>query len=972
MFSRDPSTGKRKVPAWLAHYTNPRELKVWVRCVIASWVASLLMYILPSLRTIGTATFFACFVLFIVPPSGIVSVFILVSLTLLLGMALAWAWGVIVMKAAYAARPAAETQAKLQALGQEAYSQANSTGQSVAYVQQKLIYDGFMLDTRVTVIFFVLICLFIYFLARLRVKNPKFTLVQVFGTIISDLFLAFGPLLPSFSGTLPKLLIEPSAIGIGIGLACSIIFFPQSTSYAVLNAIQDLFNLSKNPVEYTIKSLSDGEELQLADLQKTKSQMIAAYKAVEPGMGFLPIDFSRGRWSADDIKSLQEPIRQTLIATLALLDFHITRVRGFARLEEIRAASSANGAAEKPVPSVGKRQLLENMDMIEAIQSPEAESARSETIEVLREASGEILAICKDVIATAAECIHAVNSRRWAFRQATEKNAELLKKSHELLESLRSVRTSFATETTDKLIEKHGSLFEEDGKLKQTDEIPVHSIRGIMIGMVFEENVVAVADSLDQLLSRIIALLEGRPSPRIWLPTSLRYAAAWIFRQTPVPSIPGQSPVEDPDEVEKRSQDAQHRLQISRGHTVKRRNGAGRAILGLYHWLINAEGMYAMKMVIVTIALGVPAVIPSSAGFYYREKGFWALIMGQTTMLVYMSDFALSVICRTAGTIVGGVLGLIGWYIASGKEDGDPVPLAIVSGAGMMFHMSLRLWGSPAILQGTLMSAATALLVIGYSYDDVNIPAYGNPGVGYNVFWRRLVLVFVGLAASTIVQIFPRPPSAARHICKSLSNAMRSLTDHYALLLSCWGRSDRETGLIAEQISVDMAETLSNLDAPIALLKLEFSSSPFDSKTLSKVKCLCQDLNQNIGRLLYQSASLPPALQTRLSQTTGLLENRSISDIMAVLGVVEQSLKTGDALPELLPTPLVKRCHEFWVARHAGIGLEVEQIREENYRRYCVAVSSYLKVLAAVDELVLVVKGVLGEAHVVVREVASC
>lgn len=62
MFSRDPSTGKRKVPAWLAHYTNPRELKVWVRCVIASWVASLLMYILPSLRTIGTATFFAWYV----------------------------------------------------------------------------------------------------------------------------------------------------------------------------------------------------------------------------------------------------------------------------------------------------------------------------------------------------------------------------------------------------------------------------------------------------------------------------------------------------------------------------------------------------------------------------------------------------------------------------------------------------------------------------------------------------------------------------------------------------------------------------------------------------------------------------------------------------------------------------------------------------------------------------------------------
>ncbi|KAJ5799478.1 uncharacterized protein N7518_001546 [Penicillium psychrosexuale] len=41
---------------------------------------------------------------------------------------------IIAIKAAISARPAAETQAKLQALGQAAYSQANSTGQAVADV----------------------------------------------------------------------------------------------------------------------------------------------------------------------------------------------------------------------------------------------------------------------------------------------------------------------------------------------------------------------------------------------------------------------------------------------------------------------------------------------------------------------------------------------------------------------------------------------------------------------------------------------------------------------------------------------------------------------------------------------------------------------------------------------------------------------------------------------------------------------
>ena len=62
----------------------------------------------------------------------------------------------------------------LQALGQQAESRANLTGKTVASAQQELIYSSFMLDTRVMVVYFVLSCLFIYFILT---------------TIISSLFL---------------------------------------------------------------------------------------------------------------------------------------------------------------------------------------------------------------------------------------------------------------------------------------------------------------------------------------------------------------------------------------------------------------------------------------------------------------------------------------------------------------------------------------------------------------------------------------------------------------------------------------------------------------------------------------------------------------------------------------------------------------------------------------------------------------
>ena len=251
-----------------------------------------------------------------------------------------------------------------------------------------------------------------------------------------------------------------------------------------------------------------------------------------------------------------------------------------------------------------------------------------------------------------------------------------------------------------------------------------------------------------------------------------------------------------------------------------------------------------------------------------------------------------------------------------------------------------------------------------------HIPSYGNPGVGYNVFWRRLVLVLVGIAAATVVQLFPRPPSSTRHVSRSLSNTIRTLSDHYALLLTCCGHPDhRETGQIAQQISLDVAEVLATLNGPIGLLRFEFSSSPFDSQTLGRVHSLCQELNQNIGRLLLLTSSLPLDLQTRLARTFGLLDHRQVGDAMAVLGVVEQALKTGDALPEVLPTPLVKRAYEYWLRRPEGVQLGIDLVRDENYRKFCVAVSAYLKFLGVVDELVLVVKQALGEVHVVSREV---
>lgn len=969
--------GRRfKLPGWLDHF-NAHDLKILFRCWAAAWVASLLIFIGPALHKIGIATFFAALLLYIVPPGGILFIYLLAGLSLLFGMCLAWAWGLLSMKAALAARPDSETQALVQAMQQQAVAIANQTGISPAAEARILVYDGFLLDTRITVIFYVMICVFIYFMSRVRVANPKFALAQIFGIIIADLFLLFGPTLPSFKAFLPNVLIKPGAIGIGLGFACCLVFFPQSTSSVALRQMEQLVRLGETPVKLTRQMLA-GEPLDLQQLMGVKAKMIGAYKAMQPSLAFLPLDFSRGRWSSADIKSLQEPLRQANLSTMSLLDYHITLLRADQKLQEHKLPSQdgpgKSDVQEKRAREVGQRQLQESADMMQALNSPEHGASRARTRESLRKSTTGLLELSSETNELIVQCIHGVNSGRW-FRRAVSQNqlGELTARAATVLQTLQATRVSCATETTESLLEGHADLFDENGQLKSGEHLGPHALRGIVLGMVMEERILGSAEALERLLAQVLRLMQERTKERIWIPSGLRYAFRWLVnprQKAPVEDLTAANPATDPDEAEEQTKEAYRRLKISRGYGRPiRRSLLARSLTGTYQWFTNPGGMYALRMVIVTIAVAIPAAIPHSTGFYYREKGIWALITAQTTLLVYMGDFTISLIGRAIGTIVGGVMGMVAWYIGAGNGPGNAYGLAAITAVMTAILMWWRLFLPPIFTMAAIMGGATFALVIGFSYDDTHTWQYGLPGHGYEAFWKRLVTVLLGLVAAFIVQIFPRPPSATRHICKTLSNTIRILSDHYALLLSHWSKPETNSPIsaVTEKIAIDVAESLLSIQGSIGLLKFEMTLSPFHREALGKMHTLCQDMNQALGRLLMLSTTLPQHFQERLAQNVGMLNDHSIGDIMAVLSVIEQALTSGLPLPERLPTPLVKRCFETWLAQHRAAELSTTLVRDENYRRYCVAIAMYLKFLSSVDDMVLVLKGTLGESHLIER-----
>lgn len=312
---------------------------------------------------------------------------------------------------------------------------------------------------------------------------------------------------------------------------------------------------------------------------------------------------------------------------------------------------------------------------------------------------------------------------------------------------------------------------------------------GVVLSMVVEDRIVTICDALEAVLEHILHLMESRKKERVWLPGRFRYAFSWLLNGKASNSVTSTSVegVDDPDKGIDQMKEARRRLRIVRkgqGVPQPRWGPITRLVVGTYKWLTSAGGMYALRMVVVTIATAIPASLPHTAGFFYREKGVWAVITAQTCLLMYMADFTFSLVSRLLGTIIGGLIGLAAWYAGSGNGTGNPYGLGATTAVAVVVLMWLRIFLPASYMQASVMAASTFALIIGFSYDQRHYVQYGLPGIGYVAFWKRVVTVLLGFVAAFIVQMLPKPPSATSHVSKTLANTVRSLADHYALLLS--------------------------------------------------------------------------------------------------------------------------------------------------------------------------------------------
>jgi hypothetical protein len=823
--------------------------------------------------------------------------------------------------------------------------------------------------------------------ARIRVAAPKLVLVSVFALVTADIFLVTAPLLPTFQGTIPKTMIIPVAVAISIGAVCNIIFFPQSTSHVVMDGIRDLIRSMKGfPAALQWQFKNPNIRMNLDRLTRIKVDLADTNKGLDTSTKFLPMDFTYGRLSPDDITSLNEPIRNMLVAFVELLQLQINHEEGQVKEEELFAAAdevydekhSAQGH------QVGHHQITRAVDIRSRRRHPDTDHVMDQSFRTLSTSAERLMQEIEKALEAIDQAL-AGDARKLKTRD------QVIKAHADVLEALKESEATFISSGARDLVQQHSKYFDETGHIilpKDDTELPP-PLLGLMLGILFQERIQNLSKNLISVLERINELEATRTQRRFWGPRGLQKLLSWGLEKDAVPTTvkgsvdlrPTTSHVSH-DESKRRKRfskkkktdisgleptnTAKARLENMRKPTGRRRHTSSRILLNIIHWLGNTEGIFALRVLIVTIALSIPAVVPATAGFYYREKGMWATLMAQLGLVPYTSDFVSGLIIRTVGTAAGGVIGLAAWYIGSGNGPGNPYGMSAVLAVVIVVFMWWRLFAPAEHMSAGIMLTSTAYMVVAFSWIDTHIPSYGNPGVGYNIVWRRVLLVLIGFTAATIVMFLPRPPSGSRHYRRLLAESLGAAKDQYALFASTWRDPPSDFVEVVEKEAIANGEILTSMEAPIKLTKYEFSTSNFEAKTLSQTLQLCMSINHNITQLLLSTARLPVDMRSRFLQNSNAANENLIADVMAVLTLLQQSLRSGDPLPALLPTPLLGRSFHF-----GGIGKEGtetsfnagKQLADDSGRKYVCAVFALVQLLGAIDELVIVVKRAVGETN---------
>lgn len=625
--------------------------------------------------------------------------------------------------------------------------------------------------------------------------------------------------------------------------------------------------------------------------------------------------------------------------------------------------------------AVGVFESHRYLDLEAQLNHPEVEANTKETTALLAQSCTPLLKSCQESLLWIQDWLTYVRQGwlgRWLSgkkqQQALEQRITELGK---VRDSLSAVLDEYRRVKRHVILDPWRPSFDPDHDPNQ--EMPPH--RHLFHCYVYQYHLLQMSLNVLTMLDTILATENHRKKARLWTPAHklLLDLSDWHLSDF------GQDE-EDPDKI----QGVPPAVDDYDLGTARRRDPDALPPRNHFEWAMSmlhrgfgqlgrGNTLFALKAATLTLIMCIPSFLKSSATFAYENRFIWAIFMGQVTLARFRGDTVFGLSSRVLSTFLGGLLGMVVWYISAGTGDGNAYGLGAVCAVCYPFFFYGRLyWPGPPMR--VIIFFVTAILVVGYSYQDQIIVTPGSPGFGWDVAWRRFILVTTGVVAAGIFSLFPPSITIRRYERTAMATTTSEIATMYCDIISFANspRMDPQeivTGLIAIRSKILRSMSLKTNAI------YEFSlRGRWPARRYQKIMELQLQIAYSLSHLMSVIEHMEPSWTRAFLRRTRFLDSDFQGDVLAVISMISTALRTGTALPQITPCPLLDRFSQTQYGLNVihkeseedyGLprALTLDTLMNEQYLRFCVGVATAYGIMSRLDRLMLTVKEVVGEQY---------
>lgn len=251
----------------------------------------------------------------------------------------------------------------------------------------------------------------------------------------------------------------------------------------------------------------------------------------------------------------------------------------------------------------------------------------------------------------------------------------------------------------------------------------------------------------------------------------------------------------------------------------------------------------------------------------------------------------------------------------------------------------------PGTNVGMMVLMVSVAMVLGYSWQDAHNPNLVNVGWGWDLAWRRLLLVIIGVTAAFVFAYVPPVSSAKRHQRFIYSRTITTIANSWCAIVG-YALNSHHRDIDEDAITKTLLSVKSKLRKSKA--RQDFAAFEFSLRgkwPRARYEALLNvqlDLVELLSQFMAIAKELDPLwMQCVMNRSRyndhrfvgGLFElmfdlimRTQVGDVLACFEMCATSIKTGMPLPQITPCPLVDRGYSAKMG--LDLGVKDEEIPE--------------------------------------------